>query len=571
MKQGSNRSFSWLEFLPPYCHPVAPYSLAVVLAFAAGLVFVIFRFGRLEHELDQKDETTDPEPGPAKVSARVALISVACLVLASLSLLFWAITRTATWWKKEGEGVFEWLFINTTGSAASSGVGWIWIGSLSCAASACLVLDLRSGRFPRIGGRWREWVLVSGLTVATGAFYCYQITDWRYSIIGDEYRFLTQIELFERVGFFPLFSERGVYDFHPQLCSAYQLVFMKLLGHSVFAWRFSSVFAAAIAVPALYVFIRLLWGMRPAIFAASLLAMSHYSYTFAHIPYNNNHVLFPIIASLALFVWARSCQSALLSGLCGMMAGMGFYTYLTARTAILIVAVFFGASYFTLSWTRVRRVVPLALALSLGFIVVALPIARNPVDSWKRGISLTGFSERLSENTEAPNHLPSVFGIQSTDESSERIKKNVVHSVLAPLTYDAKQSSARHFVRGGLVDRITSGLALLGLCYVTCFAWKRRWIGIWIGYWIVMAVGGMASETDYPAITRMLVTVPFLVIMATVGLEKVFLLARDSWGIAMARVLVSGLITGALILNIHQVVFAFQKQVPVTCPHREGQ
>ena len=279
VKRVSNDSLSWLEFLPPYCHPVAPYSLAIILALATGLVFVVFRFGRLEHELNRREETSEPDTGAAEVSARVALVSITFLVLASLSLMFWAIVRTADRPREGEENLFAWLFLNTTGSAASPGVGWIWAGSIVCAALACLVIDLRSGQLPRLGGRWWEWILIPSLTLLAGAYYCHELTNWRYSVIGDEYAFLFHLQAIDRADLFPIFSESGVYGCHPELCSFYQLLFVKLLGETAFAWRFSSVFAAALSIPALYVFVRISLGVRPAIFAASLFAMSHYSYT----------------------------------------------------------------------------------------------------------------------------------------------------------------------------------------------------------------------------------------------------------------------------------------------------
>ena len=263
---------------------------------------------------------------------------------------------------------------------------------------------------------------------------------------------------------------------------------------------------------------------------------------------------------MALFLWARQCHSAFLFGLCGVVAGLGFYTFLSARVAILIVGILFVVYYFKLTITSTRRVVLFGGALALGFVVVALPIARNPVDSWKRAVNQAPFSERVSGKAETESAWTTALGIELSDQAARRVEQNVVHSLLAPLCYDAYRASSGHFVRGGLVDRVTSALAVLGLFYATCWAWRRRWMGIWLSYMVVLAVVGMVSAGEYPYITRMLLTVPFLAIMAAVGMEKVFILVKDAYGRGAARLLAFGLVTGALALNVHQVVFAFHDQ-----------
>lgn len=508
----------WLALLPEYVFPVNAYSMALICTAAACCLFVALRFRSLETLRDDQEEAVhiESKEGIARdprwwiVVPVLSGIAVACLLTAM------AQTSSRPW--LDGESFLGWLLLNTRGIGPSNTAGWWWLAGLSFGLLAFAFADWIRSSLPRISGAAWEYAFVAALTLAVGAYYCVDLVHWRYAIIGDEYAFLHHAEVRMKLAAWSIFSEEGVYGTHPELSSLYQTLFLQLLGDTAFAWRFSSVVAGAAAIPPFYLLVRLLLGARAAVAGSILLAVSHYGFAFAHLPYNNNHVLFPVLAALALYLWGWRYGSLLACGLAGMGAGLGFYTFFSARIGIVLLAVIAGIHLFPWSRSRVARISILAGAIAFGFLLMALPIIRNPLQSVQLMLDQTTFGYQNETPVDSEAWKEKAFSA----ESMKRIEQNIVHSLLSPLTFDASRASKRHFVRGGLVDRITAALALLGFSYLVFWGWKPRWAIILFPYLITLASVGFVSNGDYPLLTRMLITVPFLILAALVAIEKIF-------------------------------------------------
>lgn len=547
----------WIEFLPDYCFPMVPTSLAVLLAVTGTLILVIWRrhaFNKTIRGNAPLEVACPSEPWKHK---KVVWILCPVFLVLSASGWLWAMMLTASRPRHPGEGLFEWLFLNTTGDGAAAGTGWIWLISILSGAGAFYLLDLIRGHRPRLGGEKWEWIFVASATLVCIGIYSIGLTDWRYSVVGDEYAFFFHAEMLDRLPHLPFFGEQGVYGTHPQLSSIFQLALMRLFGFSVYWWRFSSVLTAAIVLPPLYLLARLLLGKRAAVVAATLYLVSHYSFSFAHIPYNNNHAMFPVIAAMALFFLARSQASLFYLFICGLAAGLGFHTFFSGRVGLLITLFLWALWYVGPKAGELSRAASSLLAILAGFALVGLPVVRNPMSTWQLMSTQTAFAERVVGKSDTP---VSIYGYQVHPESLKRLKQNVVHSLLAPLTYDARRASARHFVSGGLVDRAASAMAFLGLVQSLWWYYKRRWLTFLGGYGLTLVAVGMASPADYPLVTRMLLMVPFTILLASVGVEKVLSVVKPLWGRWSTRILLVVFLSTSAFLNGYEVFYRFPER-----------
>ncbi len=547
----------WVEILPDYVLPPLSLSTAVILAFTGTILLILWRWTSWDSEINREVPLEIEPPANPLISKRMAWSF--CLVLLGLSssALLWAMVLTTSRGRLAKEGFLEWLFLRTTGDGAVPGAGWIWLISILLAMGAFIFLDLSNGRFPRLGGVVWEWVFVAVLTLSCMIIYSIGITDWRYSVVGDEYAFYYHAEMLDGMDALPFFGEHGVYGTHPQLSSIFQMVVMRLAGFTAFGWRFSSVLAAAVVLPPLYLFTRLLIGKRAAVTSAILFLVSHYNFSFAHIPYNNNHVMFPVMTAMALFLLARSQNSLLFFYMCGLATGLGFHTFFSGRVGLPIILALWMCWCIRPQTRWVTQAVKPLFAILVGFILVALPVIRNPVSSWELMTQQTTFAQEVIGETAEPT---TILGHQVQPEFLKRLEQNVVHSLLAPLTYDAHKASPRHYVSGGLTDRATSAMAFLGLLQSLLWFYRRRWFSLWIGYGLVLVLVGMTSPAEYPLITRMLLMVPFIIILASAGVEKVLAIAGSLLGVWMTQVLLVMFLATSAFLNGHEVFFRFMEQ-----------
>ena len=134
------------------------------------------------------------------------------------------------------------------------------------------------------------------------ALNTYDLTDWYYSAIGDEYLFLEHAKHMAEQGITHPFSQEGVYNHHPVMSSVYQAMVMWIFGADYYGWTLSSLLSAALTIPGIYLLGNNLGGRKTALFATVLFAVSHYIWAGTHI---GNTVLTPMpvsVWSIALLV-----------------------------------------------------------------------------------------------------------------------------------------------------------------------------------------------------------------------------------------------------------------------------
>jgi hypothetical protein len=359
------------------------------------------------------------------------------------------------------------------------------------------------------------------------------ITHWYYSAIGDEYAFLSNANGVLQDGIRRPFAQDGVYGAHPVLGTIFQAGVMAVFGRNHFGWVFSSVLSAALAIPAVYLIGRSLAGRGVGLIAAALFASCHYIFAFSHIGYNNMMAPTPIAWSIAFFALALRRPRAWLLYASGLAAGLGFYTFYSARVTMLILALFILVQYglrgcFTPRGLRDRLLE--LWPLLLGFVLAAGPIF---------GASGTAVITRMF------NEVPGGYASDITGPPGQKIMFNFWLNV--PAFFVNWQSA--HYTYGSLLDPVTGVLATLGVGLA--IRWWSRPLCKLILIWTAVAVGVTALLSPHPttAVTRLMFDIPPLAILGALAARQIWR-SLPPWPALEARSQIVGLGAAAVLLAV---------------------
>lgn len=317
------------------------------------------------------------------------------------------------------------------------------------------------------------------------------LNSWRYAAIGDEgafYSFAKRVLLGQPLNWF---SQKGPYDQHPILSSAYQALSLRVFGDSLFGWKMASVVAIVLTFPVFYWLLRETMGVRTAIFGTLFLAASHYLFSYAHTGYDNIFSLFPTVAALACAVAGMRRSSYALLFAAGLFAGMGFYTYYSSRAAIGIVGLtmlMMGRRSFRLDAFAV---------VGAGFVMFALPIFAT--DRW--------------------DVIDEMFNRSATvtkDPLLDRMYDSLGRTFLA---FNFNKANI-HYTAGPLMDGISVTFAMVGLVYALAKpqAFGCRMLVVWL--MIAGTVAGLMSEYDFVSISRMHYALPPMAAFAGIAADR---------------------------------------------------
>jgi 4-amino-4-deoxy-L-arabinose transferase-like glycosyltransferase len=160
----------------------------------------------------------------------------------------------------------------------------------------------------------------------------------------------------------------------PALHSFLQAVPIAFLGQTTFALRLTSVIAGTLTVMAVYLAGRVMFGERPALFAAIFLAAFNFHNHFSRIGLNNiwDGLWFVTVLGLLWHAWERQSRRSFL--LAGLALGLSQYFYVSVRALFLIIPIWVLIS----AWfdrVRLRRSLPDLAHMGLVALVTVLPLA----------------------------------------------------------------------------------------------------------------------------------------------------------------------------------------------------
>jgi 4-amino-4-deoxy-L-arabinose transferase-like glycosyltransferase len=303
-----------------------------------------------------------------------------------------------------------------------------------------------------------------------------------------------------------------------------QAIAVALIGPSPFALRLPSAFLGLVTVAATYATFRAFAGRAVGLFGAALLAVSFWHVSLSRLAFRT--VGLPLFSTLGAFwIWKgiRSGRARFFA-LGGAFVGADLYTYIPARLAPLLIALWLVGCVAIPAWrkpTSAGRVVVGGLVAAIAIAIVSLPLAEyfylHPAD----------FAERL-QNVAAP--------ATGTTLASGGAR------ALAALV-DIGDPNPRQDLPGRpLLDLPVTLAGLLGLG-----VGLRRWrdgTSVFAFVWCA-AMLLPAALTDEPAhALRLAGVLPFILLFPSIGLSWLASLPILTWRrggtIAVALVLVGG-------------------------------
>ena len=222
------------------------------------------------------------------------------------------------------------------------------------------------------GRLWMRLLPAALPALLVTAAYCVvvvpNLTDWRYSAIGDEYSFYLGASNMFLTGPARVFSQSGVFEHHPQMNSVYKHLVMVVFGNDHFGWKMSGALSMAAATAGVYFLGLTIGGRRVGALSAAVFASSHYLMGLMHGGYNHMDSLPYIVWSVGTFVAGVRRRSPVLLYLSGVLLGLGLYTHYSARLIGPVLLL------FSLAWVGPRGTLRF-WPMGVGFLMAAAPTA----------------------------------------------------------------------------------------------------------------------------------------------------------------------------------------------------
>ncbi len=287
-----------------------------------------------------------------------------------------------------------------------------------------------------------------------------------------------------------------------------------LFGNDLTGLRAASVIEGTLAVLLLYLIVRRLFGRRPALFAAFLLAISQWD---IHYSRQGSHYMQAQLATLlVLYFLLRAFDSrrALDYLLCGLSVGLCFEVYYAARLApaiaglILLQRLFDDRGFLRREWLGL-------LALLLGIVVFLAPMwpaahaEPNVINARFRTVSLLH-----------PETMRYEMEIQGADNPLTVVKNNTVRTVEA---FNRTGETSLQYGQTGrpLLDFWSAALLPLGFLLVLV---RIRGPGYFlIASWIVLSlVFGAILSNQAPFSPRIIAVIPPLMVLPALVLDAIW-------------------------------------------------
>ena len=293
---------------------------------------------------------------------------------------------------------------------------------------------------------------------------------------------------------------------------------LRMFGQDAFALRLLPAVGGTLAVPALYLLARRLFGVRPAFFAAALLAASHILLAFsrtAAVGYVQGTALIPL--ELYFLISGLEDRNALRAAVGGLILGLHFSVYLGAQ-----VAAAYSLAFIAVATVVCRPLVQKAwraiLAFWGGVIVMALPQA---VYSWEHP---SEFLARLNADGTFQSGWLSQTMSATGQGAIQILAERVAHVFLSFVYYPAIDFYGSPTPPLSLIE---ATLFLVGLGYSLWRTRDHRFLLI-NGYFgsVVLAIGIFAVPPTADSY-RILMALPAALLLAGLGLEQLLNVATS--------------------------------------------
>jgi hypothetical protein len=427
-------------------------------------------------------------------------------------------------------------------------VVFLWLG-----AAICYMAAFAAGQ----GGRdWRAWarahrtelLLVGLLVAATAGLRFYNLGAIPRIINGDE----------GVLGKAALLTER------PPLANPFALsanfggVYLQLMnlglqvfGHSAFALRLLPAVGGTLAIPAVYLLSRRLFGRRPALLAAALLAFSHTHLHFSRtvaVGYIQDTLLMPL--ALYGLISGIENRNRLRAALGGLVLGVHFSIYLGAQVSAAFILVYLLVAAVACR-PLLQRAWGSVLAFWGGVGVMAFP---QMMYSWRHPDE---FLARLNADGLWQSGWLSQTMAANGQNAAQVLAGRVAHVFLSLIYYPAIDF---YGVPIPPLSLVAATLFLLGLGVALWHTRDYRYLLLNAYFWAIIVSIGLFSIPPSADSYRVLMALPAALVMAGLGLDRLLTAAAPpvnrarQWAWAG---LASFVLAGLLAINVWTYVVDF--------------
>jgi 4-amino-4-deoxy-L-arabinose transferase-like glycosyltransferase len=390
----------------------------------------------------------------------------------------------------------------------------LWIGAVGGALLA--TWHSREPAIPIESTSRRDWIILLGIMALAFLLRFVDLRNIPYVLMGDEAKFAVAARAFNQGLFFRPFTT--AVDGHWGLWFMVLGAFTRLLGESVEAIRLHGVIFGTLSILAAYALTCLLWGRRPALIAAALIAAYHFHVHFSRNAMNN---IYDALFSMLIFglFWLGWLKQRRWPWLLGALAlGLAQYFYIGGRIILLQVAVL-GLFWLITDRARVKTQL-LNIALAIGvFAVVALPtfyFAQLRFDDY-----MTRFNQT---NILRNGWLATAMQIQ--------------HTGVLPILAQQAVDTIKVFVTGpeslfyqgqSLLTPIMSVLALCSLLYLLRHFKEGRAFWLLTSLGLILIVGGVFTLMPLGGAHHFIGAGPLIYIAIAVFIDRAWVLIEQHW------------------------------------------
>ncbi len=353
--------------------------------------------------------------------------------------------------------------------------------------------------------------LTAVLALATAARF-YNLSTIPFGMWRDEARHgLEALRILDDPGYRPVYIPNISL---PGLYPALLALDFTLFGASLASLRGLTAGAGVLAVAALWVVARQLWGPRVAIVAAILGAVGSWRVSIDRLAFDTAPTTLCTLTSFALFLVGvaqtrRGGRGLLAFAGAGLLGGLAIYNYYPGRFALPVLA---GAAIVLLLRERggfARRFWPGLLLCAIVAALTLVPLGRYAIEQpdifFKRTEQVFVLSERFLEGR----------------TKLEAIEQNVMRHV-GMFNWRGEPNARHHAPGWPLLDAVTALCFALGLALAIRAALRFNFPALFLLGWLVALLAPSIVSVDAPSAVRAQDAAPAAYLLAAVGLVAIW-------------------------------------------------
>ncbi len=362
-----------------------------------------------------------------------------------------------------------------------------------------------------------ELLAIGAVTLLGVVLRFYKLGQIPFVINGDEGRMGVTAQSTDSG---PLSNPFALWENFGSLYLQFINLSIKIFGNTAFAIRLIPAIGGTLAIPSIYLFARQITGTRIALISAALLAISHTQMHFsrtAAVGYIQATWLVPL--ELFLLISGMKKHSSWRAALGGIVLAIHFSIYITSQIVVALLVVYLLVLLiFFRNW--LKSSIKQVFAFWVGFGIMILPeatfVLQQPLS----------FTERLTmEGTFQSGWLSQQIAITGLG-TLQILGERVLHAFLSIIYYPAIDFYGSPIP---MISIVTAALFLLGLVFLMVRRQTHETLLLNGYFWSFILAVGLFSIPPSADSYRMLMALPAVLIMASVGLDRILEVLGLGW------------------------------------------